>query len=94
MAKYIDAGKIKFSGQTFDDGIGDKLVLLDDVRSAIEQTPTEDVVPVVRCKDCKFYKASEKLAPTKFCYRLLDYDGNPVGYNFSNEDFCSYAERK
>lgn len=94
MGRYIDESKIKITAdKTLADDDGAILLSLDDVRRSISQTPEEDVVKVVRCKDCKFYKASEKLAPTKFCYRLLDYDGKPVGYNFSNEDFCSYAER-
>lgn len=49
---------------------------------------------IIHCKDCKYYKESEKLFPNKFCYRLLDNKGKPIGYNFSPNDFCSRGERK
>ena len=53
-----------------------------------------DVEPVVRCKDCKWYKESKLLAPNKFCFRLKDINGIPIGYNFSPNEFCSFGERK
>ena len=37
MKRYIDANKIKFLGESFDDADGDALVSLSDVRKAIEQ---------------------------------------------------------
>lgn len=52
-----------------------------------------DAVPVVRCKDCKYYKISELLPPYKFCFRLRHPTENrSVGYNFSDDDFCSRGE--
>ena len=54
----------------------------------------DDVFKVCRCKDCKWYKPSVILSPNRFCYRLLDNDGNHIGYNMADEDFCSHAERK
>ena len=53
-----------------------------------------DIVEVVRCKDCKWYQEGEYLAPNRFCFRLKGKDGKRVGYNFSDEDFCSRGERK
>lgn len=53
-----------------------------------------DVVPVVHCKDCKWYKESKLMPPIKFCFRLIGKDGNHVGYNFSDDDFCSRGERR
>ena len=55
---------------------------LDDVFNRIK----EDVVPVVRCKDCKyssFIKSCSKYECQKGCGAL----------KFSN-DYCSYGERK
>lgn len=51
---------------------------------------------VVRCKDCKWYEESiyPELRPTRFCYRLKNDDGVPVGYNWDGNDFCSYGERR
>ena len=62
----------------------------------IELIPTVDAVEVVRCKDCKWYKESKhsELRPIRFCYRLRNNDGVPVGYNWDDNDFCSYGERK
>lgn len=61
----------------------------------IDAAPTVDAVPVVRCKDCKWYKEGELLAPNKFCFRLMHpTDNRHIGYNFSGDDFCSYGERK
>lgn len=61
---------------------------------AIQQTV--DTIEVVRCKDCKWYKESNhsELYPTRFCYRLKNDDGVPVGYNWADNDFCSYGERR
>lgn len=41
-------------------------------------TPTEDVVPVVRCKDCKYWDNGD-------CYRIE---------LTRPDDYCSYGERK
>ena len=51
-------------------------------------------VDIVRCKDCKWYREGNLLAPNRFCYRLKDNNGNNVGYNFSENDYCSRGERK
>ena len=57
--------------------------------------PAADVVPVVRCKDCKYYKESRVLAPNKFCFRL-NHPTEPgkIGYNFADNDFCSRGVRR
>lgn len=59
----------------------------DYLREIIESVPTADVVPVVRCKDCK--------------YAQNDYDGfsTTVGCNMLKcatgwHSFCSYGERR
>lgn len=65
------------------------------VRNIVRRTPAADVVPVVRCKDCKYYRVSTMLAPNKFCFRLKHpVEDRPIGYNFAPDDFCSYGERK
>ena len=51
---------------------------------AIKALPTEDVAPVVRCKDCKYYYE----CGVNFCDRLgMDCPGD-------SDFFCSYGERK
>lgn len=65
------------------------------VRSIVSRTPAADVVPVVRCKDCKYYRVSAMLAPNKFCFRLKHpVEGRHIGYNFASDDFCSHGERQ
>ena len=65
------------------------------IQRLIADTPTVDAVPVVRCKDCKYYRESRVLAPTKFCFRLNHpIEPRKIGYNFGDDDFCSHGERK
>lgn len=54
-----------------------------------------DAAPVVRCKDCKYYRRSELHPRIRFCYRLRYPTENiSVGYNFADDGFCSYGERR
>ena len=49
----------------------------------IEKAPTIDAVPVVRCKDCKFFQYGD------YCC------GDKMEHSHAREDdFCSYGERK
>lgn len=48
------------------------------MKRMVESIPAAEVVPVVRCKDCKFWDFGD-------CYRLEL--SRP-------DDFCSYGERK
>ena len=86
MARYIDADKIvywvRYVSSTCLESDVRRIAFLDE----IERMPTEDVVPVVRCKDCKNYN-------TTFC-------ANGFGWceHFNSgemdENYCSYGERK
>ena len=63
-----------------------KRVFVEDVGQAIlESIPPADVVPVVRCEDCRRWHDNGTL--TGFCERLGWFC---TDYN----DYCSYAERK
>ena len=57
------------------------------IHNAIDQAPTIDAVPVVRCKDCKHYEI-HKPKVLENCERK--------GYiiPMKPDDFCSYGERK
>ena len=60
--------------------------------ACIEQTPTADVVDVVRCKDCKrcYEKRTKRNNQLmRFCMRI---DGNE--YQVNANDFCSYGTPK
>ena len=68
---------------------------IDKVLLELEEADEADVVEVVRCKDCKWYQESKLLAPNKFCYRLKHpTEDRQIGYNYADDDFCSYGERE
>lgn len=54
---------------------------VDDMKCEIEDAPTVDAVPVIRCKDCKYYDDREWLK----C---------PMLEPTEKDDYCSKAERK
>lgn len=93
--RMIDADTINLRctiGMIADDGV--VCVPLKDVRKSIGETPTIDAVPVVRCKDCKWYRDGKIIEVMKFCYRMRNRDGEEVGYSWPEDGFCSYGERK
>ena len=59
------------------------LVLLSDVRKAIAQTPTENVVEAVRCRDCRESQATET-EDVRYCFLWHDCR--------KGHDFCSYGK--
>lgn len=52
------------------------------IRKAIGEAPTADVVEVVRCKDCKFFKYGD------YCT-----EGKMEHSRCRENDYCSYGER-
>lgn len=63
---------------------------IDDMKGYLDDAPTIDAVPVVRCKDCKYYMDSNEkceLVDT----RLRFYSTNK---RWTNESYCSWGERK
>lgn len=92
MAEYItkeaaieafengEADVIEDYGDGADFGFG-----LKNIKSTINTIPAADVVPVVRCKDCKYYKPNEYECGCEFA------GGLPY---VKADDYCSYGERK
>ena len=66
MGRYIDAEKIKITADTMI-ADGECYVPLSAVKQAIARTPTEDVVKVVRCKDCKYFSELQHCGVLGFC---------------------------
>lgn len=60
----------------------------------LEDASDADVVEVIRCSGCKYYRPGKLVQDIPFCSRLKGKDGEPVGYNFSPDDYCSKAERR
>ncbi len=62
----------------------------------LEDTPTADVVEVVRCKDCKFNVANMEIDSLD----ITDYSGDDIVCSYfmtdglDPNDFCSNGERK
>ena len=90
MPRYI---KVEDAVKVADYGCGEFRGIFGRIKEQLEAIPTADVVPVVRCKDCKHYKQSEVDPSRKMCWRK-DVDGWFVCYDFYPTDFCSYGERR
>lgn len=61
------------------------------VKEWLKDQPTVDAVPVIRCKDCKYYKVYELFNHTlPLCDRIKT---TMVGA-LEEDDYCSRAERK
>ena len=65
-----------------------------DVAEFIDDQPTIDAVPVVRCRECKHWKPSGSKAGNSFSD--MEYIGGCefTKYCRRESDFCSYGERK
>lgn len=56
----------------------------------LREAPTVNAVPVVRCRDCKHWDSE-----TWFCDNHSTFGHHGLDWNmFSEDDFCSYGERK
>ena len=71
------------------------------IQQLIADTPTIDAVPVVRCKDCKYWSDEDGKLPRsdgvlfarcKVHNYLLD--GRHTGWCPTENDFCSRGERR
>ena len=86
---YAEDDNITGSGMTYAemDGYNDGI---DAAWSRIENAPTIDAVPVVRCKDCKNWNL-EHISCEGYARCLTGESG--VRYRKKN-DFCSHGKRK
>lgn len=93
MAEYIERGTAIAKLTALE--VTKSSATMTDAKRMLADMPAADVAPVVRCRDCKYYRVSTMLAPNKFCFRLKHpVEDRPIGYNFAPDDFCSYGERK
>lgn len=70
----------------YDLDYGETLIDPRDFADAVCDSPTVDAVPVVRCRECRYYAASG--ATTSFCI-------HPGGMKFtSDSDYCSRGQRR
>lgn len=92
MARLIDADALHRKVKMETNPYGKPTIDYDSgvkVLEWIEQAPTVDAVPVVRCRDCKH--AWIHPCGYVYCHR----DGrNAYEMTFNLDGFCSYGERK
>lgn len=72
VKKYIDAETLKaWLGEASFKSIDDYRIALEIVR----RIPPADVIPIVRCRDCKYWKHNEpeSLFHGGFCHKKGDY---------------------
>ena len=84
---YAEEDNITGSGMSYDEicGYNDGI---DIAWNKIDQAPTIDAVPVVRCKECKFGDWDSKPDDAMVCMKTKD------GFWRSGNDFCSFGEQK
>lgn len=84
MAEYVDREKVIKEIDKGDLLVGNNAEWAKEI---VYRTPTEDVRPVVRCKDCKYYETGKDYTPYCTNFENLLEEMNP-------DDYCSYGERK
>lgn len=90
MARYIDADKIRdevFDCLCLNWNIAHKYNMYSDVLDMIDNTPTKDVIPVVRCKDCRNCKKSLFTLSEEYICLYTQKTTTP-------EDYCSVAIKR
>ena len=57
-----------------------------DIKQAVDETPTDDVVEVVRCKNCQYFRPYEEVE---------DFDGECIAHEIETDktEFCSIGEK-
>lgn len=87
MARLIDADEAKLTANDYG-MFRCQLGGLVDVVEFLNDMPTVDAVPVVRCRDCRHWHKD-----TVSC-GYMSYGEASERVNWYADDFCSYGERK
>lgn len=82
--RLIDADKLKMKLYGFERYTGIDEAPYEYAEAVLNKEPTVDAVPVIRCKDCKWYEMGEE---ETYCRELGIFNTDPTSY-------CSYARRK
>lgn len=86
MSRYIDADKLYETARKYHKDFAQSIADLTSLREVLEDTPTADVVAVVRCKDCRIARPDIMIDGWYHC------DNNDMVHR--PDHFCSYGERK
>ena len=92
MKKYIDAEKLKYRMNGARESIESGKEAFELVAHWLEILQPEDVVPVVRCKDCKYF---DKRFDCKFCGDIDEPCGvcGKCGACVPSDGFCYYGRK-
>ena len=95
MRRYIDTDKLKSDIKEIAKITGGKLTEFE-VLGILSGQPIADVVEVVRCKDCKYYKedvwAEVNNVPLIVAHEMCEFWGD--GCKTEENSYCSYGERE
>lgn len=63
------------------------------VLQCLKDSPTADVAPVVRCRECKHFNLDSHECENELL--STDHEGGAsYSLNFCDDDFCSYGDRR
>lgn len=65
----------------------DNVIAIRTIKRVLREIPAADVVPVVRCKECRYYQNAKV---NKKGFLICPASGMEV----TEDDYCSYGERK
>lgn len=84
--KLIDADKLSKDGYSLERTYRKDSATMVIERRKIEDIPIVDAIPIIRCKDCKWYK-------TMFC-KMDRWTDLITVYVAKADDYCSYGEKR
>ena len=88
MSRYIEREAVmKTARDGYHSDFGKSMADLTSLREVLEDTPTADVVEVVRCKDCR-WRGTEECSMYYRCNCGEQHTWE------NNNDFCSYGVKK
>lgn len=91
--RLIDADNLDFTfdRRCFSEGDTQYVRGVDDAIGVVNNAPTIDAVPVVRCKNCKHFNLQTHECENESL--STDHEGGAsYSLNFYDDDFCSYGE--
>ena len=97
--RLIDADNVKFKFPYGFDNNGILMVPYNSCKCSLDDSPTVDAVPVVRCRDCITFEEIGKRptnnggTPFGYCYHW-QYEQGMSPNEVDGNDFCSYGERR
>lgn len=99
MPRLIDADAMR--KEWLENGENEFVYDTNAVLESIDEQPTVDAVPVVRCKNCEHSDAECHKDNFRYCMRGIKGDDyNETGYIYPlevivrDDDFCSYGKRR